>query len=322
MAALWILCFFVFFGATLAAAGVGFKVLESQRKRQIARVFKNVAPEKAATQSRILMGPAPHDPSQMNLLYRFAPVRSLDAHMQTAGVAWSLGVVLTIMLALGAAGALCGARFPVLIYPNASMVALAMGGFFLPVLVIERKRKRRIAAFEKQLPEALDFIARAVKAGHALSVSLELLANEFGDPLRSEFKKIFHELSLGSAFDVALRNLAARIPLIDVRFFVSAVLLQRETGGNLAEMLSKLAYVMRERFRVKGHVRAASAHGKITASILTAMPLCLAFGLSAIAPDYLASMMRDPTGKFLLAGSIVSQALGYLCMKKIINIKV
>ena len=320
MPVLMVLLFFLFFAATLAAVGLGFKFMESQRKWQIARILKSVAPEKAPAESRILVGPDPQ--SRRSMLEKFPPLRLLATHIQMAGVAWSLPGVLAGMAALGLAGALLGSKLHVLIYPEASIAALAVAGMWLPVFVIERKRKRRIADFEQQLPEALDFIARAVKSGHALSVSLELLASEFTDPLRAEFRKVFHELSLGSAFDVALRNLVERIPLIDVRFFVSAVLIQRETGGNLAEMLAKLAYVMRERFRVKGAVRAASAHGKITAGVLTMMPLALALGLSAISPDYLPSMVRDQLGKMVLVGAIVSQGLGYLCIKKIINIKV
>jgi tight adherence protein B len=320
MPVIMVLLFFLFFGATLAAAGLGLKVVESQRKRQIAQILKSVAPEKARAESRILVGPDPQ--SRTGILEKFGPLRRLATHMQAAGVSWSLAGVLAGMAALGAGGAVLGGKCHVLIYPEASMIALALAGIYLPIFIIERKRKKRIAEFEKQLPEALDFIARAVKSGHALSVSLELLANEFSDPLRAEFKKIFHELSLGAAFDVALRNLVERVPLIDVRFFVSAVLLQRETGGNLAEMLSKLAYVMRERFRVKGAVRAASADGRITAGVLTVMPLALSFGLMAVSPDYIPSMVRDPIGKILLVASILGQGLGYLCLKKIINIKV
>src|SRR5581483_106028 len=199
---------------------------------------------------------------------------------------------------------------------------LAIVGLFFPLLIIGRKRHKRLAEFEKQFPDALDFISRSVKAGHAFSVSLELLANEANEPLRTEFKKIFHEVNLGSALDAALQSLAQRIPIVDVRFFVSAVLLQRETGGNLAEMLGNLAFVMRERSRIKGHVRSASAHGRITAVILSLMPIALAFGLSVISPDYLPSMVKDPTGKMMLLGSILGQVLGYLCLKKITNIKV
>jgi tight adherence protein B len=320
MPVLMVLLFFLFFAATLGAVGIGFKVMESQRKRQIARILKSVAPEKAPAEARILVGPDPQ--SRRSVLEKFAPLRALAVHMQTAGVSWSLPGVLAAMAALAVVGALLGSKLHVLIYPEASMLALAAAGAYLPVFVIERKRKRRIVEFEQQLPEALDFIARAVKSGHALSVSMELLASEFTDPLRAEFRKVFHELSLGAAFDVALRNLMERIPLVDVRFFVSAVLLQRETGGNLAEMLSKLAFVMRERFRVKGAVRAASAHGRLTAGVLTAMPLVLALALSSFSPDYLGSMVRDPLGKFMLAGAIVGQGVGYFCLRKIINIQV
>jgi tight adherence protein B len=192
----------------------------------------------------------------------------------------------------------------------------------LPILYIRQQRGKRLAEFERQFPEALDFMARSVRAGHAFSVALELLASETPDPLGFEFRKMAHELNLGSPFNVAMGNLVTRVPLIDVRFFVSTVLLQRETGGNLAETLTNLAHLIRERFRLKGAVKAAAAHGKITATVLTLLPIVLAVGLSGVAPTYLSGMAKDPTGRYLILGSIIGQLLGFVVMKKIVDIKV
>jgi tight adherence protein B len=133
---------------------------------------------------------------------------------------------------------------------------------------------------------------------------------------------VFNEQNLGAPIDVALKNLATRVPILDVSFFVSAVMLQKETGGNLSEILTKLSYVIRERFKLKGQVKAASAHGRITGLILTIMPIVLMFALLAVAPGYLQSMAKDSDGKWLIVGAICGQFLGYYFIRRIINIKV
>jgi tight adherence protein B len=176
--------------------------------------------------------------------------------------------------------------------------------------------------FEQQFPEALDFLARAMRAGHAFSISLEMLADESAPPLAQEFKKVSNEHNLGLPIETALSNLTTRLPLIDVSFFVSAVLLQRETGGNLGEILTKLAAVIRERFKVKGQVAAASAHARITGTILTLMPVALMLGLMVIAPNYLKSMAEDPDGRKLIYGTLCGIVTGHFVIRRIINIKV
>ena len=154
-----------------------------------------------------------------------------------------------------------------------------------------------MAAFEEQFPEALEFLSRAMRAGHAFSIALEMLSEESPQPLAGEFRKVFNESNLGLPIDVALRNMTERMPLLDLKFFVAAVLLQRETGGNLAEILTNLAHVIRERFKLKGQVRSASAHGRMTGTILTLMPVVLMFGMLAVAPGYLQGMVADPLGQ-------------------------
>jgi tight adherence protein B len=174
---------------------------------------------------------------------------------------------------------------------------------------------------EQQLPEALDFISRAVRAGHAFSVSLELLSNEMPDPIKTEFRRVFQEVNLGSALDTAMRNLAHRIPIIDVRFFVSAVLLQRETGGNLSEILTKLAQTIRERFRLKGHIKAVTAHSRMTAVVVGAVPIVALFLLSFSFPGYAEPFVKEPEGRTLAVIAIISQALGFLILRKLVNFK-
>ena len=188
--------------------------------------------------------------------------------------------------------------------------------------MVRAKRKKRLNTLEEQFPESLDFLARSMRAGHAFSISLEMLGEEMDDPLGQEFRALFNEQNLGAPIDIALRNFALRVPLLDVRFFTSSVLLQKQTGGNLSEILSRLAYIIRERFRLKGQVRACSAHGRITATILTLMPIATMLGLLLVAPGYLQGMANDSDGKYMIGGTIVAQLLGNFFIKKIINIKV
>jgi tight adherence protein B len=177
-------------------------------------------------------------------------------------------------------------------------------------------------AFEEQFPEALDFLSRSMRAGHGFSVALEMLATDSPDPLGSAFRRVSNDLQLGSSLEIALGKLTVLVPLIDVRFFVSSVLLQQETGGNLGEILSKLAFIIRERFRLKGQVKAASAHGRITGLVLVLMPVGVTAFMMMTTPEYLRQLAADPTGRILIYSALAGQLIGYFVIRKIINIKV
>ena len=239
-----------------------------------------------------------------------------------SGLDWQLNALLVAMVALGLVGFLAGYLTNALIFPLLSELGLMAVLGSAPYFYVLWQRSKRLRLFEEQFPESLDFIARAMRSGHAFSVSLEMLGEETPEPMGREFRTLFNEQNLGAPLEIALENLAYRVPLLDVRFFVSVVLLQRTTGGNLAEILTRLAYLIRERFRLKGQVRAASAHGRITAAILTALPIVTVLLLRIIAPGYEESMAKDPDGKWLIVGAILGQVVGYMVMKKIINIKV
>ena len=157
----------------------------------------------------------------------------------------------------------------------------------VPYFFLLHKRTKNFDEFEKQLPEALDFLSRSMRAGHGFSIAMELLASDSPDPLGSAFRRVSNDMQLGSALDVALGKLSVLVPLLDVRFFVSSVLLQQETGGNLSEVLAKLALIIRERFRLKGQVRAVSAHGRITGLVLVLMPVVVAIIMMITSPQYL-----------------------------------
>jgi tight adherence protein B len=256
------------------------------------------------------------------LLTRFNFADKARSELQQAGMPWSPTKLVALMAGCGAVGMVFGIMFPLIWSPTVTVLLLTSAGAFLPFFFVHHKRTARMNKFEEQFPEALDFLARSMRAGHAFTISLEMLGDEIGDPLGQEFRTLFNEQNLGAPMEVALRNLAQRVPLLDVRFFSSSVLLQKQTGGNLSEILSRLAYVIRERFRLKGQVRAASAHGRLTAAILTVLPVATMAGLLIVAPGYLQGMAADPDGKWLIVGSIVAQVIGNICIRKIINIKV
>jgi tight adherence protein B len=192
----------------------------------------------------------------------------------------------------------------------------------LPFLNTLRLRKKRFADFEQQLPEALDFISRSMRAGHGFTIALEMLAADSPDPLGSAFRKISNDMQLGGSLQACFSRLLELFPLLDVRFFASSVLLQQETGGNLSEILSKLATIIRERFRLKGQVKAASAHGRITGLVLVLMPVAVAIFMMLSSPAYLTEMAADKVGRMMIYGAVIGQIIGYFVIKKIINIKV
>ena len=195
-------------------------------------------------------------------------------------------------------------------------------GFALPFLFLKIKRTRRMRAFEEQFPEALDLIARALKAGHAFATGLKVAADELPEPVGPEFRKTFDEQNFGLPMKDALDNLAKRIPILDVRFFVTAVLIQRETGGNLAEILENLGFVVRERFKILRQVRVYTAHGRFTGYVLLALPAVLGIALSFINPEHMNLLFRERMGQMLLGLALVMQTIGFLWIKQVIKIEV
>jgi tight adherence protein B len=209
--------------------------------------------------------------------------------------------------------------------PSNLRYAALLAGLFgasLPLLYVLRMRKSRLKRFEELFPESLEFVARSMRAGHAFSVSLEMIHKEFQEPLSGEFRRTFEEHNLGLPLEMALQKLAKRVPSLDVHFFVSAVLLQKRTGGNLAEILDKLAYIIRERFKLRGRIRAISAHGKMTGTALTMIPLGVAVLMFYVNPDYIKFFFNDDTGNLMLAAAVGLQLIGYFVISQIVKIEV
>lgn len=318
-----VIVFLVLFAVLMLVVSLGIRFMETERKKRVEQVLAVSAGAGEVPRTELLMEKPPGDEMSLGHVLSQLPVwKQLDKQIQQAGLSWSPGGVLIACAVLGAAGCLLGLRVHAPVFREFGMILMGLMFGSLPYLWVRWKRRKRFRDFEEQFPEALDFLARSMRAGHAFSVSLEMLADESPDPLGIEFRRVFHEQNLGAPIQTALTGLADRMPQVDVRFFVAAVLLQRETGGNLAEILMKLSYVIRERFRLKGQVRAASAHGRMTAMILALMPMVTVAALMVIAPAYLELLAKDPDGKYMIIGAIVAQLVGYWWMRNIINIKV
>ncbi len=318
--------FFLFFcilAVVLLATAFGFNFLESQRKKQVKSMLRTVdgKPAEQATTS-ILFEPEDQDDFVGRTVSQFAWARGVETVLQQSGLNWSIGRLLALTAGAAMIGLILGWKFNFLVYYSFSLLAAAAACASLPYLYVRYKRRKRFAEFEEQFPEALDFLARSMRAGHAFSISLEMIGEESPDPLGIEFRTMFNEQNLGAPMEAALANLERRVPLVDVRFFISSIMLQKQTGGNLSEILTRLAHVIRERFRLRGQVKAASAHGRLTATILTLMPLALMLGLLFVAPGYLQGMAAEKDGKWLIVAAIICQIVGYYFIRRIIRIKV
>ena len=198
----------------------------------------------------------------------------------------------------------------------------ALLGFFVPYAYASHMRTKRFQKFEEKFPEAIDTLARAVRAGHAFTTALEMIANEVSEPVAGEFRQLFEEQKFGLPVRDALLNLADRIPLVDVKFFVTAVMLQRETGGNLAEILDNLSYVIRERFKILRQVRVHTAQGRLTMMLLMALPPTVVVTMLILNKGFIQPLFTDPLGHALIVAGITLQTLGYFVIRRIIRIQV
>jgi tight adherence protein B len=318
-----IVSFVVVFALILLAVSVALKFFDARRKKQVTGMLQTASGESVVTVTHLLKEIDLDKPGGLKgVIKTFQFSKHAQEQIQQAGMSWSSTRLLAAMGLAMIPGLGLGALVPFIMNGPTTAMILAVTFGTMPYLFVRHKRKKRLEKLEEQFPESLDFLARSMRAGHAFSISLEMVGDELPDPLGQEFRALFNEQNLGAPLDIALRNFTDRVPLLDVRFFTSSVLLQKQTGGNLSEILSRLAYVIRERFRLKGQVKAASAHGRLTATILTLLPVATMLGLLVVAPGYLQGMAEDSDGKYMIGGAIVAQILGNFFIKKIINIKV
>ena len=235
-----------------------------------------------------------------------------------SGLQWTVGALVLGSIALGFATA----AVLTFVLPSA-LAALALGALVavFPFLYVKRKAAKRLLVFEEQFPEAIDLIARALRAGHALPTALQMVADEIPQPVGDEFKQMFDQHAYGMGLPEVLRAFGDRVQLLDARFFVTAVLTQREMGGNLSEVLDKLAAVIRERFKVKRQVRVISAHGRITGLVLGFLPPATAAVLFILSPRHMRLLIEDPLGLYMVGLAIFLQIVGVLAIRKIVDVE-
>jgi tight adherence protein B len=254
------------------------------------------------------------------LLERSDLVKIMRRHLQQADLGWSVGRVTMLML-LTASVALAIAmredRIPGIV---AVLIAVLVGS--LPYLYIVRRRAKRFRQFEENFPDALDSLARALRAGHPFAAGMEIVAQECEAPVSTELRKVAAEANLGASWEQALANLSDRIPLLEVSMFSAAVQMQSRTGGKLNEVLGKLAENMREATSLRGEVRALAAHGKMTGAVLTVLPLVIAGMMMIVNPSYLTVLVYHPYGKYLISGAIICLVLAHIVIRRIVDIKI
>jgi tight adherence protein B len=239
-------------------------------------------------------------------------IEQADCHIKLSTL-FGIGLVLAF---LGMTGSWL-AGVPLVLAPLAGLVM-----FTIPFLWLLNKRRVRLKTFASQLPDALELVARALRAGHSLAAGMHVVAEEMPSPISDEFGRVYEEQNLGIAVEDAMKAMCERVPNLDLRFFVTSVLIQRQTGGDLAEILDKIGYVIRERYRILGQVQALTGEGRLSGVVLIALPFALFLFMLHLKPDYIALLWEDELGIKMAVGALIMQILGAICIRKIVNIKV
>ncbi|MGC2658363.1 MAG: type II secretion system F family protein [Bryobacteraceae bacterium] len=318
---LFTVLFVVILVLVLLSASLVFAVWRTRENKELRAMLRTADPV-IVEKSTEFLRPATVENPLMRALRSLEFMRRIDLLLEQAGATSTSGKLVLRSVGAALVGFLVGDRLPLPGFQALAGLALFCLFGSLPLLSILRKRSKRISAFEEQFPEALDFLARSLRAGHGFSVGLEMLVVDSPDPLASVFRRTMNDLHLGSPLNVAFQKMSDVVPILDVRFFIASVLLQQDTGGNLSEILLKLSLIIRERFRLKGQVKAASAHGRITGMVLVFMPIAVGVLMFLSTPSYLMVLFNEHIGRILLIAALVAQVIGYFIIKKIVTIKV
>ena len=284
------------------------------------RLRKYVYVESEKDSAEILKKRILSDVSFLNaLLLKLPGLEPLDRLIIQANSKYPMGFFVLLAALLAAVGFLIGNS---LLLNFSYGIMFGIFGFLAPFVYLSRQKKMRMAKFKKQLPDGLDLIARSLKAGHALTGGMSVAAEEFDDPLGPEFAEALDEINFGVSLQNAMKNLVKRIDCEEIKYFVVGVILQRETGGNLAELMTTLATLIRERFKFEGKVKTLTAEGRFSAIVLIALPFLLFGYLWFTSPNFLEPLLTEPVGRFMILMAIVMMILGALVMKKMVKIRV
>jgi tight adherence protein B len=319
-----LLAFFVFVLVAVAAFALGsFFDQRSARARLLKERLteERKAPERSPEEELALMRDEQLSqiPALDSLLRRSQRISAIQKMLAQGGMDLRAGNFLGLCGLVGIAAAIVA-------YILSRHIEIAWAamfvGFLMPYSYASMKRQKRFTKFDELFPEAIDTLARAVRAGHAFTTALEMITNEINEPVAGEFRQLYEEQKFGMPVRDALMNLTERVPSVDVKFFVTAVMLQRETGGNLAEILDNLSYVIRERFKIQRQVRVYTAQGRLTMALLMGMPPIIVVVMMTLNPAFIQPLFSDPIGHTLLVGGITLQTVGYFVIRKIIRIQV
>lgn len=252
-------------------------------------------------------------------LRQVPPVVALDNWLVQAGQSTSVGRFLLVNAGVALAALVVALLLGMEWLATLLIVGMAVA---IPTVVVQNSRQKRLQKFDEQLPDALDLIARALRAGHAFPSAIQMVASEAQEPISSEFRTTFEEINYGIPLNEAMQNFASRVPSLDLRYFIVAVILQRETGGNLAELLGNLSTLIRERFKLIGKIRVLSAEGRMSGYVLSGVPFAAAGFIYLTNPKFLSLLWTDPMGLKMLAGAAVLMVIGGIWMRNIVRIRI
>ena len=303
----------------------GFQAEPDARRKTITARLAAIPPDAGSRDQDDVMDAIVRDDTRSSvpwvdrILRRTDALARVQALLQQADSQWTVARLLAYTLLGGSAGLLAAYWRTGAILPSAVLGGAAA---CLPMLYIWRLRASRLGKFEQRLPEALDMMVSAIRAGHGLLAAIGTVAKETPAPISVEFRKCFDEQNFGLDFRNAMENLATRVPLHDVQIVVTAMLIQKESGGNLAEIIEKVAHIIRERFRLKRQVRVHTAQGRLTGWILALLPVILGFGIFLVNPEYMQALWQNPTGVKLMYTASIMTLIGGLIIRKIVKIRI
>jgi len=258
-------------------------------------------------------------PGMQNFLLQIPRIHLLDRMLLQSGLNLNVAGFIALTLVAAACGALIAMLLGLALFV---LIVMALAAALLPYFYVKSAKSKRMVVIENQLPDALDLMGRAMKAGHAFPSALQMVGNEMPDPIASEFRLVFDEINYGISTQEALTNLTIRVPSTDVSYFVIAALIQRETGGNLAELLGNISQLIRERLKLLGTIRVLSAEGRLSAWILTLLPFVLGLAIQIVNPKFLSVLWTYPIGLKMVGSALVLMLIGIFAMSRIIKIRV
>jgi tight adherence protein B len=285
---------------------------------QLRSLAEQVGADAAGAQT-ILRAAVADSPTLQMLVTRLPQLRDAEFMLAQAGMTWTLQTLLLLTFGFG-----FGFGAAALILSRSFLIAAAAAAFgaFLPYMYVRRRRTKRYAAFEEQLPDTIDLVGRALRAGHPLTAGIKMAADDSSDPIAGELRRVFEEQRFGLPLQDSLLALCDRVALIDIRILVAAILIQREVGGNLAEILDNLAEVMRARFTIRRQIRVYTAQGRMTGYVVGFLPIILGVLLYMLNPEYESILFTDKVGRALVVVGLALQFMGFLWIRKIVNIEI